>query len=167
MKTIFPALGLLSVLVGCAGIPSASTPCLDRQGYCFDATINGQPVIPLETSDRLARYRSASHYVSDVAWKLPKPISDEVEVRVATNQQGRDWMGPPMTVEVSVVPLGDYDLTSTPRLSKENDVLIGGRAAVTVKHVLDNNRLPPGQYLFRIKARGRHWDRKTVFVMVE
>lgn len=159
--------GLLAVLASCAGLPSGTAQCLDRKGYCFDAMINGQPVVPLETHDGLARYHSVSHYVNEVAWELPRPIRDEVNVRVTANEQGRDWMGPRMTVQVSVVPLGDYKLDSTPVLSKQNDVLISGHAAATVRHVLNENRLPPGQYLFRIKATGRHWDRKTVFVTVQ
>lgn len=138
---------------------------IDR--YCSDATINGQSVIPLRSRDTLARYRDVSHYASDTAWQLAEPISGEIEIRTATNEQGRDWIGPQANVGVGVVPLGGQNLASTPKLSQREDVRIDGNATVAVKRVLDDNKLPPGQYLFRIKANGNNWDRKTVFVTVE
>jgi hypothetical protein len=52
-------------------------------------------------------------------------------------------------------------------LTKREDARIDGNAAVAVKRVLDKNELPPGQYLFRIKASGDNWDCKTIFVTVE
>lgn len=42
-----------------------------------------------------------------------------------------------------------------------------GNAAIAVKRVLDKNVLPLSRYLFRIKASGNNWDRKTVFVTVK
>ena len=102
MKSIIAVLGLLPVLGGCAGITSPQNACLPRQGYCFDATINGRPVIPLQSRDLLARYRDVSHYASDVAWQLAGPISGAIEVSAAANERGRDWLGPRATVEVGV-----------------------------------------------------------------
>jgi len=167
MRLTIAVLGLLSVLGGCAGITSPQNACINRQGYCFDATINGRPVIPLQSRDLLARYRAVSHYAGDAAWQLAGLIGGEIEVGAAANERGWDWLGPRATVEVGVVPLGEQNLASTPTLSKREDVWIDGNAAVSVKQVLDKNVLPPGQYLFRIKASGDNWDRKTVLVTVE
>ncbi|MCP5452040.1 MAG: hypothetical protein H6972_16105 [Gammaproteobacteria bacterium] len=89
--------------------------------YCFDATINGQSVIPLRSRDTLARYRDVSHYASDTAWQLLEPISGEIEIHAATNEQGRDWIGPRANVEIGVVPLGGQNLASTPKLSQRED----------------------------------------------
>jgi hypothetical protein len=167
MKKIIAIPGLLLALVACSSASYLHKSCVERQGYCFDATINGQPVIPLQSRALLTPYQERSHYVSDTAWQLARPVSGPIDVQAAVNDRGHEWLGPRGTIEISVVPLGDYQLTSTPKLSKRQDVRIGGDAAVVVEQVLDDDKLPSGRYLFRIKASGENWDRKTVFVIVE
>lgn len=155
-------------LSACA-TPNAPHPgdCISRTGHCFDAVINGQPVIPLRSRDSIEPFVTISGYVRDVEWQLAQPISGPVSVQIKPNQAGQEWLGPRSRQQVQVVPLGDYDLASRPVQESRDDVRIGGQAVTTVSHVLESHTLPPGDYLLRITARGNNWDRKTVFVVVQ
>lgn len=166
-RTVIFLLLLAAGLSACVVLPNKTDGvCGWFDGYCFDAYVNGEPVIPLQSEDVIRPFLDASHYVRDVKWQLAKPITGPISVRAVVNEAGLAKLGARGTLQAQVVPLGDYRLASRRVISKSDNVRIAGQAATVASNVLQSNVLPPGNYLLRITARGDSWDRKTVFVIV-
>jgi len=160
---------LAVVLLGIQPAAFAKSKCFPREGHCIAAVVNGQKAVPLNkaTKKALRQLEEASHYVDDALYEVPEPIRGALEVEATMVAGSQSWFGDGAGSEVQVVPLDDVDLATTQRLVAEPTVRIGGRAAVGVGNFLEDDRLPPGRYLIRVRVRGpENWDRQTIFVTV-
>jgi len=169
-------LAALSFLAGCAATPppvyegySERLPCVDRVGRCFDAFVNGQPIVVLPDTTLRKSLETLSPEARDLSWRVTNPIPDRDELTVETrsNTFGLKDVGDAVDFTVKIYPLDGQRLLSDPTLEQHRDVRVEGSAAVTRKNVLRSNRLPTGRYLLVIRFRGsKNWDRKTVYVEV-
>jgi len=135
-------------------------------GYFFDLKINGLPVIPIENK---ADKRSLANYVrySSVRWQVADRAQGDLHFEITPNQYTQEKLGDlNEALEIAVVPLEKQQVATSSMLSKSQDVMINGAAAVSMKNYMLSNRLPEGAYVFRVKVRGsKTWDRKEVYVL--
>ena len=161
-------------LTACAGGFGGSSlpPCIERNGSCFDAMINGQQAVALASPEVLKQFEdqldaAGRADLSDTKWQLAAPISGSIEVQVAVNKLGTDWFGTRGEVETLVRPLGDYEIKTLPTLKATPSVTVGGMPLATASNVIDENKLPPGDYIFIVTLWGSvNWDRKHIFAQV-
>ncbi len=132
--------------------------------------VNGQPTVPLTkaTKKALKSLEAVSHYVDDTHYEVTEPIRGELEVDASLAKGAESQLGEGGQAEVHIVPLEKVEIETREQLVAEPSVRIGGQAAVGVGRFLEDNRLPPGKYLLRVKLRGPdNWDRQTIFFTVE
>ncbi len=165
------AVCFLSVVLARPDLAQAKDPrCFPREGRCVAVTVNGQPALPLTRAKKkvLKSLEEISHYVDDTRYEVPEPIRGELEVAASLAKGAASQLGEGGQVEVQIVILSEVEIETREQLVAEPSVRIGGQAAVGAGHFLEDNRLPPGQYLLRVKLRGPdNWDRQTVFFTVE
>ena len=155
--------GILLTAVLALGACTQNPPMY--RGYAFDAMIEDAHVIPLKNRDSISALRG---YVREVHWQLDKPISGDFTVSVAENEHSAAYIGTLESREsVHIISLSGANLDSHPALETDESVRINGAAAVSKVNVLEENRLPKGDYVFRLKVHGnQNWDRKEIYVQV-
>jgi len=160
---------LVTIVTVSACATTQSTPsCFPRTGSCIQATVNGESVEPVKSSDFLQPYKNVSHYVDQVTGYISKPISGELNVQSALTSAGVSWIGTPARQSVAVVPLEQVKLESSERVTTDPNIRINGAASVGIDNVLNSNILPTGKYLLRLTVNGsNNWDRKTIFIEVK
>ena len=188
------ALVLLSAgaLFGCVSAPVATrtttvpppsyangyfdrSPCVDRIGRCFDATIGGKPVSVIATKAEFDALKlqlaTLNKNVRDVYWRVLEPVDGKLALDVVTtaNVTGAERVGEAKEeADVTVYALDDQDLESKSEQVARQDVRVSGQPIVVQQETLTQNFLPPGRYAFAIKHIGRkNWDRKWVFLTVK
>ncbi len=134
------------------------------RGYTFDATIDGVRVLPLKKSQNIPALQG---YMRDVRWQMNEPISGYLNVVIAPNSHS-GLVGNNVYIEdIQIVPLSRVKIKTYRALSRDNSVLIGGRATVTDVNVMDQQKLPAGEYVIRLKIQGsKNWDRKEIYARV-
>ncbi|MEO7254822.1 MAG: hypothetical protein ABIZ64_11375 [Casimicrobium sp.] len=188
------ALALLAsaALAGCVATPVATrtsavpppsyatgyferSPCGDRIGRCFDATIGGKAVSVIaekaEFEALRAQLAALNRNVRDVYWRVLEPVDGKLALNIITtpNAAGAELVGTAKEeADVTVYALDDQDLKSKTEQVARNDVRVSGQPIVVQQETLTQNFLPPGRYAFAIKHIGRkNWDRKWVFLTVK
>lgn len=151
----------LLILNGCS-----TQPDIPRyRGYSFDAAVDGVPVVELKDRTKIPALQG---YVRDVKWRTVRPIRGYVDVRIMANKH-TDFVGYDAYVdEVRIVPLSNnVHIKSYRALDSDSSVRFGGDAAVKEVNVMDQKRLPPGEYVMRLKIKGsNNWDRKEIYTLV-
>ncbi len=170
-RSPFMAVCLLSAVLALPDLARAKQPkCFPREGHCVAVTVNSQPAVPLTkaTKKALKSLEEISHYVDDTRYEVAEPIRGELDVSASLAQGAESQLGEGGQVDVQIVLLSEVEIETREQLVAEPSVRIGGQAAVGVGHFLEDNRLPPGQYLLRVKLRGPdNWDRQTIYFTVE
>lgn len=166
------AFGLLTLTLALAlAVPAAAKgpKCFPREGHCVLVTVNGQRAVAMSKKERRALngLEERSHYVKDALYRLPDAIRGELDIRGAMVDGSQKWFGDGAEVEAAIVPLDPVEIATEERLAEEPTVRIGGQPVVTVERSMQENRLPPGRYLLRLRLRGQgNWDRQTVYFTV-
>lgn len=167
LKAFYTTLLILITITGIS-VHAKTNPCFPRIGQCIHAVINGENVIPLESNDLLKPYEKISYYVNDVTGYIAKPLSGEIDIKLAIYKGGISWIGSSPEQSIQVIPLERVETETTEKITHDSSVRIDGAASVVKKNVLDSNILPTGKYLLRLKVRGsNNWDRKTIFIEVK
>lgn len=151
------------------------SPCGDRIGRCFDATIGGKVVSVIAAKadfDALkAQLVTLNTNVRDVYWRVLEPVDGKVALDVVTtpNAAGAERVGEATEeADVTVYALDNQDLDSKTEQVARKDVRVNGQPMVVQQETLTQDFLPPGRYAFAIKHIGRkNWDRKWVFLTVK
>lgn len=134
------------------------------RGYTFNATVDGVTIIELKDRKRIPALQG---YVRDVRWQTSKPISGYVNVVITPNIHSAFVGNNAYIEDIEIVPLGNVKIKTYHALNKDNSVLIGGRASVTAVNVMNQNKLPSGEYVIRLKIHGsKNWDRKEIYTYV-
>ncbi|WP_456447271.1 hypothetical protein [Thiolapillus sp.] len=157
---------LMGVLLSVVLALGACAQNLPRyRGYSFDAMIEDAHVIPLNDAESIPALKG---YVREVHWQLDKPISGDFTVSVAENEHSAAYIGTLESREpVHIISLNGANLDSHPELETDESVRFNDAAAVGKVNVLEENRLPKGDYVFRLKVHGsQNWDRKEIYVQV-
>lgn len=163
---------VLFIATACTAV-TQMPPCFTRDGVCFDLRINGQPVAALEDRSVLEQYEAGADPatktdLSRVQWQIEEPISGPIQIQAVYNALGTGWFGEQALPDVLVTPLEGQDLRSRPELETSSEVDDEGRAVQREADVLQDNKLPPGAYLFKVTLRGsENWDRKYILVIAE
>ncbi|MFK7954809.1 MAG: hypothetical protein AB8B96_01845 [Lysobacterales bacterium] len=170
LKNRLITLMTLAVLQGAPSVGFGKTPkCFPRAGHCVQVTVNGQQSVRLTKASKklLKGYDEVSYYVDDTLYEILDPISGELDVVGAIVEGAEDWYGQPGSVDVQVVPLQAVEIAAKEELVSNPTVRIGGQAIVSKANVMQDNTLPPGRYLLRVKLRGSgNWDRQTLLLTV-
>lgn len=154
---------------------SHTSPCMDRSGRCFDATIGGQPVVVISDKERsleLTRLAEKSNKKirSEIYWEVLEPVDAKraLEIKVSPNDFGMQEVGKPRgKLQFSIYPLDGQRLKTTPTIAQSKSVFIGGSPVSVLEHRLAQNSLPAGRYILTIRYTGEHnTDRKSVFLTV-
>ena len=166
-----PFLLVLSALVSMVS-PQAwakGPKCFPREGHCVNVTVNGQASIELTraTKKLLKNLEEVSHYADDAGYEIPEPIRGALDVDAAMATGSQEWFGETGQLEVQVVPLQEVEIETRAGVVADPSVRVSGKAALGAARFLEDDRLPPGQYLLRVKIRGeKNWDRQTLFLTV-
>lgn len=162
------------LLTGCSALRNSNrSPCLDRDGACFDAKIDLKPVVLLDDRSRLSTYTATEHAIlkhrlEETKWTVTEPVDGALKVSASPNELGKGWFGSHGGYEIEILPLQGQEIASTPQLAESKSVNVGGKPSVQRQNVVTQSRLPKGDYLVRIKLEGpSNWDRKTVFVTIK
>lgn len=151
---------LLLTLNGCNSQPDIP----NYRGYTFNAVVDGVPVVALDDKRKVS---SLQGYVRDVRWQTSKPISGYVNVVITPNIHSGFVGGNVYVEDIEIFPLSTVKIKTYHALSRDNSVLIGGRASVTAVNVMNQKKLPPGEYVIRLKIHGsKNWDRKEIYTCV-
>jgi len=139
-----------------------------RSGFYFDATVNNTKVIRIKNKQSIKSLQAYSR-VSSVIWQLENPISGNLSIKISDNKRSKEFVGAlTNNLQTQVVPLQPVELDTTAQLHKNNSVRVNGSAVITQKNMLNKNKLPVGEYVFRLKVTGTdNWDRKEVYVRVK
>jgi len=162
-------IGVVATLVAVRA-EAKKVKCFPREGHCVAVVVNGQPTVALTktTKKLLKSLDEVSHYVSDTRYEVPEPISGELDVVASMVKGAEASLGAGGTADVQIVPLQEVEIATQSRLVAEPSVRVEGNAAVGVGRFMQDNRLPPGQYLLRANLKGpNNWDRQTVFFTVQ
>ncbi len=151
------------------------SPCVDRIGRCFDATIGGKPVSVIATKAEFDALKlqlaTLNKNVRDAYWRVLEPVDGKLALDVVTrtNDAGAERVGEATEeADVTVYALDDQDLDSKSEQVARQDVRVNGQPIVVQQETLTQNFLPPGRYAFAIKHIGRkNWDRKWVVLTVK
>lgn len=178
--TIFEDLGmhyfiylvLLVFFVACANspVPFNSSEQKIYDGYAFDVYINDKKVI---YKDALFQNRALKHYegsTKNIVWTLKEPVYDEMNLKIKAIDNLTSYIGylKPDSFEVIVFPLQKVRLNAQKREEAREDVLVNGSPMLSQINLLETTKLPSGEYLLRVKARGtQNWDRKEIYIRVE
>jgi hypothetical protein len=159
---------LLGVALAVAPTTAAGVnmKCIDRDGRCIEATVNGQRSVKLakQTRKLLEGLKRVSHWVADVRYELPVPIEGKLEVKADQTRSAGDWFGEQRQAEVMVVPLDDVELKARTEIAAADSVRVGGAAPLVQRHVLERNMLPAGRYLLVVRLSGTdNWDRQVLY----
>ena len=151
---------LLFILNGCSSQPDIP----NYRGYTFDALVDGVPVVELKDQKKIPALQG---YVRDVRWQTSKPISGYVNVAISPNKHS-GFVGNNAYVEdIEIVLLSNAHIKTYSALSTDNSVRINGGAAVTAVNVMNQKKLPTGEYVIRLKIHGsKNWDRKEIYTYV-
>ena len=145
------------------------TKCFPREGHCVGVTVNGQQSVALTraTKKLLKSLEEVSHYVDDTAYEIPRPIQGELDVAGAMVSGSQPWFGETGQLEVQVIPLQEVEIETRDAVVADPSVRVSGQAVLGKARFMEDNHLPPGRYLLRVKIRGsKNWDRQTVFLTV-
>lgn len=172
-KVLGLSLGFISIIACSSKFPVGS-PCLDRDGRCFDAVVSGMRVEPIADQAKLTHYKAVAENpglakdLSDVRWGINQSIPGELSVQTSVNKDGTTWFGVNPKPSVDIIPLNGQQLNARAAIQKADTVKIGGKSVLTATNILTHNVVPPGDYLMRIRLSGpANWDRKIVFITVK
>ena len=159
-RIYFYAVILLFTLNGCSSQPDVP----NYRGYTFNATVDGVAVIELKDQKKIP---SLQGYVRDVRWQTKGSISGYVNATILPNAHSA-FVGNNVYVEdIEIVPLSHVQIKTYHALSTDNSVRINGGAAVTAVNVMNQKKLPSGEYVIRLKIHGsKNWDRKEIYTQV-
>jgi Protein of unknown function (DUF3617) len=154
---------------------SKSIPCSPRIGRCFDASIAGMKITPIKDKARQVQMfqeaRAKNSKIRPFYWELAQEIDGDkaLDVETTSNALGLPHVGEEdKEADVMITPLQDQNLASKQSLSSSSNVNIGGKPAVTVQNTLEQDYLPPGDYVLSIRYNGdKNWDRKEVLIKVK
>lgn len=169
IHTSLSAFGLLAILAFPA-VSTAGPKCFPREGHCVVVQVNGQSSAKLagKTKSLLRGFKDASHHVGDTRYELRAPIRGTFAVKADPAPGSDDWFRGVREADVAVVPLQNVRVDTHREQTKDESVRIGGAAAVKDQEVLNENRLPPGNYLMVVTLWGnKNWDRQVLFFTVE
>ncbi|MCB0336338.1 MAG: hypothetical protein KDD62_08525 [Bdellovibrionales bacterium] len=152
----------------------ALSPCIQRDGACFDVVVDGVTAARLHDRSVLSRYEATAGSAwkhADVGyteWIVTNPISGYLNVNVYVNYDGQDWFGDNLQTRVRFLPLEGQQIRSQIQVQQSNSVRAARTGLATVSSVSSERKLPSGDYLVRVDLNGsRNWDRKTIFVTVQ
>jgi hypothetical protein len=161
---------VVALLLSPAGAGAGESRCVSREGQCTAVTVNGQNSVKLakKTKKLLAGLRHVSaeldYDIDETRYQLATPIRGELEIQADRSPDSGGWFGSSLHWEAQLVPLGEVELQTHQELTTASSVEVGGAAPVGIQHVLDQKRLPPGQYLLVVTLSGdSNWDRQTLF----
>ena len=159
-RIYFYAVILLFTLNGCSNQPDIP----HYRGYNFNAVVDGVSVVALKDKRKISALQG---YVRDVRWQTSKPISGYINVAISPNKHS-GYVGNNVYVEdIEIVPLSSVQIKTYHALSTDNSVLIGGGASVKAVNVMNQKKLPSGEYVIRLKIHGsKNWDRKEIYTYV-
>jgi Protein of unknown function (DUF3617) len=154
---------------------SKALPCVNRIGRCFDATIAGIKVTVIKEKTRqeslLRDAKTKNNRVRTLYWELTQEVDGNKVLDITTmpNAFGLASVGEQQdSPDITITPLQEQTLASKATVSEANNVNIGGQSAVTQQETLQQNYLPPGEYVLSIRYNGKeNWDRKEVLVKVK
>lgn len=174
MRLITALILLLATSTSCSPLaPLGRESCVSRNGACFDLAINGQPVVPLGSRAALSRYESGldAAGVADLrstTWMLQAPIDGKIVMNPSINERGAEWFGENAQAELMFRALTPVKLRMKRELREAEGVRVQGRGVIVEENVLADEKLPPGEYIFIVTARGtRNWDRKHIHAVVK
>ncbi len=151
---------LLFILNGCSSQPDIP----HYRGYTFDALVDGVPVVELKEQKKIS---SLQDYVRDVRWQTSNPISGYVNTTITPNANSAFLGNNAYVEDIEVVPLSSVHIKTYSALSTDNSVHINGGAAVTAVKIMNQKKLPSGEYVIRLKIHGsKNWDRKEIYTHV-
>jgi Protein of unknown function (DUF3617) len=154
---------------------SKSLPCSPRIGRCFDTTIAGIKVTPIKDKTRQAKLyqdaRAKNSKIKPFYWELAQEVEGDkaIDIETMSNALGLPHVGEEdKEADIMITPLQAQNIASKESLSSSNNVNIGGKPAVTVQNTLEQDYLPPGEYVLSIRYNGdKNWDRKEVLIKVK
>lgn len=154
---------------------SKSLPCVSRIGRCFDATIAGIKVTAIkEKAKQEQMFRDAkgkNKSVRSFYWELTQEVDGDkvLDIETMSNAYGLAHVGEEEAEpDIMITPLQEQELTSTQSIAPASGVSIGGKPVLTQQNTLDQEYLPPGEYIISIRYNGaENWDRKMVYVKVK
>ncbi|CAA6816342.1 MAG: Unknown protein [uncultured Sulfurovum sp.] len=140
------------------------------EGHSFDVYINNEKVVFSESSSKLKsldRYKGSKR---SITWKLEKSILGDISINIEAIDKLKSYIGylKPNAFEVALFPLQKVQLNSKKQEEAREDVLVNSSPLLTQINLLENNHLPEGEYVLRVKVRGtENWDRKEIYFKVE
>lgn len=142
------------------------SPCSGRVGHCFDLTIDGQPVVPLDDASLASTLQSVAS--QSICWMLAAPVQGALEPLVQPNGQTTEHLGALYDeVEIVVTALEGQEIPTRKGIRTDPTVRIGGVPMQTAVDVIDVEALPDGAYIATFRVRGPGgWDRKGVYLTV-
>ena len=151
------------------------SPCADRIGRCFDATIGGQPVSVIASQERhqliSADANRANRAVREIYWEVLQPINGNkvFDVEVKANALGQTEIGDPIEEPtLTIYPLDGQILQNESELVANQNVRVQGQPVVTQQNTLKQNFLPAGRYVIALKYVGqKNWERKQILLKVK
>jgi hypothetical protein len=143
------------------------TSCADRDGYCFDVSVNGVQVEPIESAARkLAPYidrmwKAKRIKPDEVLWSLPLPVPCAFTITAVQNSLGRQWFDGDTQSEASIFSLSRVAPDITIRAFHTFDY--NGYLIVSPVNTLHQKQaLRPGEYLLSVRMQSeKQWDRKS------
>jgi len=152
---------LLFTLNGCSNQPDIP----NYRGYNFNAIVDGVAIVEVKDRKKIPALKG---YVRDVRWQTSKPISGYINVAISPNKHS-GYVGNNAYVEdIEIVLLSNVQIKTYHALSTDNSVRIGGKASVTDVNVMNQKKLPSGEYVIRLKIHGsKNWDRKEIYTYVK
>lgn len=163
---------LLGVVALAAGGECAAPPadglrsCRDHVGWCFDLTVDGQAVVPLD--DPALRAKLDRELATPLCWQLAEPTAGTLEAVVKANRHTAGTIGELYDeVEIVVMGLEGQEVPTRKGIRTDPTVRIGGVPMQTQVDVIDTEKLPGGAYVATFRVRGPGgWDRKAVLLHV-
>ena len=158
--------GTLALLTIAAAAPADDKPpkCFKDLygGHCVAAEVNGQRTVRLtRKTKKFLKERGTSGLGNcEVEYEVPSPVRGDLEMSFAWLPEATGYFGPDAETSVHVFPLDGQSLNTRRELSTASSVRAGGSAAITQADVIEDNRLPPGRYVFTARVSGsrRGWD---------
>ena len=152
---------LLFILNGCSNQPDIP----NYRGYNFNAVVDGVSVVALKDKRKISALQG---YVRDVRWQTTRPISGYVNATITPNVHSAFVGNNAYVEDIEVVPLSSVHIKTYHALSTDNSVRVNGGAAVTAVNVMNQKKLPSGEYVIRLKIHGsKNWDRKEIYTRVK
>ena len=142
--------------------------CFPRKGNCVSASIDGKQIQPIPDKDILNKYSGKTHYLDDVEWYIPTPVTSKADVTAGIRSGTEAWFGSYQGSTVEFIALEGQGVPTISKTAPRKDVRTGGSATMVQEEVFSSENHAPGAYLFFVKVKGtNNWDRATIFVRVD